>query len=462
MAIPKSPQIQYFEEIYACWKEAIQHVKVQSVAVRGKDGWIILEARIDLIPQSIGTAQDEVVRTGSVRFGRERFSVTTTQLDALLDNARKGQIELADDVLLFPSGAGLSEYTPTPFSEPKYILPQLEIRPDQNVLFSQSLNYEQVNSDLRSGPVPFAGLADALSCFGFGNAEHLPHETIVRISLHPPCDLQGHCELSDNKLKVTLLRRSTFDPELVKIGIRMFPNPTFSRRRQIGKAILWHEHEDGFEEGVAEVTLDDCSAAELFVTAGGHSVCRAYIEDQDKRLNHRLADYQVFDRDLAYLRKALTSAKEARNLEVGVATLCYLLGATAVTPPNSDTPDVFVETPGKRFALVECTTALADVHAKVGKLAGRRTALLEQHDKIGVHRELMAILVVNNRPNLTHDVHKYIADNQVILVTLAEIEFALERVQVPVNLDALYDRKMEELRTHLAINNFLMNANSPI
>jgi hypothetical protein len=74
----------------------------------------------------------------------------------------------------------------------------------------------------------------------------------------------------------------------------------------------------------------------------------------------------------------------------------------------------------------------------------------------------MAILAVNKRPDLAPSVYEYIPDNQVVVVTLAEIELALENVQVPVDLDSFYVSKMEELRAHLSRKSYLGRSGSPI
>ncbi len=453
MSQPLSQQIENFQQIYDCWKIAIAHIQVTSVSIMDNEEWTVLAARIEFIPQTVQVnTPNEVITTSSLRVGRERIVADRVQLDEFLAKARSGQITNLGDELKLPRGKGISEYSPTPFSEPDYVIPQLEVKCDGFMIATQSFNYERANSELRAGLVPFDGLVDLLSYFGFGANGYLPHESKIVISLHPPCDAMiGQCSLSQNKLTVSLLRKSEFDPALVKLGIRLFPDPTFSRRFQAGQEIKWESGNDGFDKGIVTINLPECTTAEVMLTAGGHSVRRRFLEDPNKSLNLRLSDYRVFDPELAHLKKSLRASKgDARMLEVGVATLLYLLGAATLNPPTTETPDVIVETPGRRVALFECTTGINDLRSKIGKLVTRRATLQDHHARIGAYRDVMAVLVVNLKPAAIASEFSYLVEQQVVLLTLDDIDLALEQIHVPQNLDTLYIAKVEEMRAQLA------------
>lgn len=183
------------------------------------------------------------------------------------------------------------------------------------------------------------------------------------------------------------------------------------------------------------------------VSVEGFSVRRLFLSDPQKSLNPRLVDYRRFDPELQHLRRALNVSKnDSRNLENGIATLLHLLGANTVTPPSTDTPDVVAETIGKRIALVECTIRVENLREKVGKLVNRRESLICDSSSGVRGREVLAILVVNQPRVTIVNEDKYLNDNQVILVTLEEINLALAHLEIPQDLDKLFLEKIDAMR----------------
>lgn len=133
-------------------------------------------------------------------------------------------------------------------------------------------------------------------------------------------------------------------------------------------------------------------------------------------------------------------------MEDGVATLLYLLGANALTPPHPDTPDVIAETVGKRVALVECTIKVENLREKVGKLVNRRELINRDNGVDSPIRDVLAILVVNQPRNTIVNEDKYLADNQVVLVTQEDLNLAIAHLEVPQDLDKLFQDRLELMR----------------
>jgi hypothetical protein len=99
---------------------------------------------------------------------------------------------------------------------------------------------------------------------------------------------------------------------------------------------------------------------------------------------------------------------------------------------------------------VECTIAFNDLRDKVGKLVGRRDVLVQSHKIAGIQREVLAVLVVNTQPLITPADNRYLIEQQVALVTRADLDAAFLSLDVPKNLDAIYDNKVEMLQRLLA------------
>lgn len=125
----------------------------------------------------------------------------------------------------------------------------------------------------------------------------------------------------------------------------------------------------------------------------------------------------------------------------------HLLGASSLNPPGSDTPDVIVETPRKQIALIECTVRVDNVREKTGKLVGRRGGLMATESKYGINREIMCILLVNQPEASLVNERQFLSEHRVVLLTLEDITAALENLEIPPDLDVLYQRKFDEMRS---------------
>ncbi|MES3022775.1 MAG: hypothetical protein V4857_14455 [Pseudomonadota bacterium] len=441
-------QIQHFWQIFESWKYSYVHVNVAFIAVRELDSWKLLSSKVELSPYEFVDFPPELIKTSQLFVGQILERLTTEELTDFMASLQLGGIKLKHTSIFFPDPQNLSTYAPVGRDEPNHFTPQLEVRCEPKSVFLQEFELARTNAELRCGDVPFDGLGDLLSFFGFGSAGSLPQELKISVKLHPPADLQiEHCSLSQNKLKLRIKRRTPILPERLSVGLRQFPKPSFDRRSQIGERIVWGSGDGGFDLGTLEMDLKDCATAEIMLSVDGHSARRWFLFDPHKSLNPRLTDYRFFDPHLTHLKKSLTFPKDARQLEVGTAALMHLLGASSLNPPGSDTPDVIVETPRKQIALIECTVRVDNVREKTGKLVGRREGLMATESKYGINREIMCILLVNQPVASLVNERSFLSEHRVVLLTLEDITAALENLELPPDLDDLFHWKFDEMRT---------------
>jgi hypothetical protein len=413
--------------------------------------WVLLHARVDLDPFELSETVNQFVSTSGIRAGHLKTRVRQPALEDFMAALRMGRLRLPDlglDLAL-PADQEISLYAPTQLVEPEYFTPQLEVKCMRQTMLTQSFDYALANAELRRNAVPFDGLVDLLSFFGLGNTGHLPHEQKILLTLNPPADIIfDGCSLSQGQLRLKVMRRESMGRDSVVLGLRKFPNPTMERRSQIADKIQWQPGMAGFETGYVETDADDCGVAELLLSVEGYTVRRYFLPDANKSLNQRLVDYRRFDPELQHLWRALKAGKnDSRSLEDGVATLLHLLGANVLTPPHPDTPDVIAETVGKRVALVECTIKVENLREKVGKLVNRRELINRDNGVNSPIREVLAILVVNQPQNTIVNEDKYLADNSVVLVTQEDLNLAMAHLEVPQDLDELFQGKLELMRT---------------
>ncbi|WP_256078811.1 hypothetical protein [Massilia sp. YIM B04103] len=445
MTNPYQIHIDYFNRILESWKTAIGHVLVESVAVREQTGWLLLSARVFLSAFPMPSKADEVISVSAFRFARERVAMDVEELSLFVKNLRAGHLLVHDTSLNFPGNSTISEYVPTSQNEPEFFTPQLQVRSESRTMQSRVLNYSEINSELRAGEMPFDGLIDALDYFGFGQTAILPHEHQITLTIQPPGDLRiDECSLSQNTLKISLQRKTSFAPDDFGVGLRQHPDPVTGRRKQLTDSVMWSNGKEEFQDGALEIELDSCAMAEVFITAGGFSVRRAQISDPAKSLNHRLAAYRFIDPGLQQLEKFLyATKKEARELEDAVATLFFLQGASALLPLPTDSPDIVIETRAGRLAVVECTIRSDNLREKVGKLIRRRENMILAEEQAEINRPVLSILVVNQERRTVAKEEQYLVDNQIVLLTVEDLRAMVAELPFHFDFDKFFVGKLK-------------------
>ncbi|ELX10211.1 hypothetical protein Jab_2c22980 [Janthinobacterium sp. HH01] len=449
---PHDRLTQYVARNFDCWMGSTDHINIEYIVVHVKGEWVLSNAKIILIPEKMDEKINDAVETSEVIVGHVRTRLVLKRLQEFVRNLQVGRLKVLDVDYAFAKDSSLSTYSPSAHQKSDYSVPQLEIRVDQTGGLSQHINMLAVNNELRSGRRPFDGLHDLLTYYQFSRDGHFPNEQKISLSLRSPTDFDlNACTLSENRLTIQVRRRSGFTKELLAIGVRQFPVPHITRRMQVIDLMTWKKGSQGFDIGRLQLDLEECTTVELMLTAGGFAVQQVFITDKNKSLNPRLAAYKKFDPDLKCLDDFLEpEMKSGRDLEQGVATLLYLLGAVCTNPPATDAPDIFAETRSGRLAIVECTVKLTDVRAKAAKLISRRHALTFNADGSGPTHDLLAVLVVS-MPKIKIPLEDdFLAKNQILLVTREGLQQAKTRLEFPPDLDELYLGSVEHLKRQMS------------
>ena len=452
MINPQDQLTQYVVRNFDSWISAIDHVNIEYIVGRVKGEWTLSNAKVILVPHKLDVKINDVVATSEVRVGHVRTRLSPKQLLEFFAHLKIGRLKVLDVDYSFARASQFSVYSPSAHQQSDYSIPQLEVRVDQTGGLSQHINVLAVNNELRGGSRPFDGIYDLLTYYQFGRDGHFPNEQKISISIRSPADFDlDKCTLAENRLNIQLRRKSSEAKERLVLGIRQFPVPHLTRRMQVADQIKWKKGGHGFEIGNLEMDLHDCTTVELMLSVDGFAVQQVFVSDKKKSLNPRLAAYKRFDPELKALDDFLEpDVKNGRDLEQGVATLLYLLGATCSNPPATDAPDIFAETRNGRLAIIECTVKVTDVRAKAAKLINRRHALTFNADGSGPTHDMLAVLVVSMPKSKIPLEDDFLAKNQILLVTREGLQFAKTRMEVPPDLDELYLSTIEMLKQQMS------------
>jgi hypothetical protein len=246
--------------------------------------------------------------------------------------------------------------------------------------------------------------------------------------------------LEDDKLLLIMHAHPNLDIAKVLLAVRAVPGNGLLGRLQLGDRITWSETRDQRREGVLSVELPDAQAALVMLMMGPDTVRRHWFVDPNRAANHRLVAVQQFDRDLRMLRRGLFEATDASRFEQAVAALLFILGFAPSIQLETDAPDLIVATPTGRLAIIECTTRVADLMSKVGKLVDRRGALVKALQASNHPTELLAALVCRLPKDqiMAHTEVSHAAG--VVLVAAEDLNVALDQGRYQTNPDLIFDQ----------------------
>ena len=147
------------------------------------------------------------------------------------------------------------------------------------------------------------------------------------------------------------------------------------------------------------------------------------------------------------IRRGLLDDADPKRFEIAISALLFLLGFSPSVQLETDSPDLIVATPLGRLVVVECTTRVADVASKVGKLVDRREALQRKLRADNAGAEVSAALVCR----VPRDQIAAQSDNlkavRIILVSAEDITAGLDRAWATNNPDDILDQALRTLST---------------
>jgi len=180
-----------------------------------------------------------------------------------------------------------------------------------------------------------------------------------------------------------------------------------------------------------------------------------YISDPTTSQNSRRVIVESFDSGLSILVEFLgrTHARghDARDFEVGVAWLFWMLGFSTVhlgsTTRTQDFSDLVLTTPQERIAVVECTTGLLKADNKLPKLVARHATLRQRLDQSSnAHLKLLPVMI-SPLPRLELQADLEQAEKLGVLVLAREeLDQLIRSTVIPSNPDELFLEAEKRLR----------------
>ncbi|MCK1306848.1 MULTISPECIES: hypothetical protein [unclassified Bradyrhizobium] len=306
--------------------------------------------------------------------------------------------------------------------------------------------------ELRSAPNPYDTIAELLSEFGLGGL--FTDKITVEVIATSVMGFNGDgCTISGETGTIVVQLANTLDRKNASVGYRQISQGKVVRGNLSGSQFEW-EQTDEKQVGTYNIPVAKGSILHCYALYSGVAQTHWFITDPTTSQNPRRVVTEAFDGGLAILNEFLGRSRgkgrDARDLEVGVAWLFWMLGFGTVqfgsTARTQDFSDVVLVTPQGHMAIVECTTGLLRVDNKLPKLIARAADVRARLDRSNHgHVKLLPIMVSTlSRQELEADLDG--AEKLGVLVLAREeLDEAVNRTVISANPDELFATAEKEV-----------------
>ena len=216
--------------------------------------------------------------------------------------------------------------------------------------------------ELRGGSVPYDSFIELMGEYGLGGL----YQDVISIEIIATTVIGfDHASAVNGTTATVIVRFAKMLPSSnVSVGYRVFSHGKVVERSLLQGEIEWTAAED-VQIGKATITVPPAAVLHCYGNYLGVTQTHWWISDPSTAQNSRRTVYETFDRDLVVMKEFLTKAqsrgRNARDLEVGVSWLFWMLGFGIAqlggTGKTQDAADLILVSPSGQYAVVECTTA---------------------------------------------------------------------------------------------------------
>lgn len=372
---------------------------------------------------------------------RQLPRLTAAEILDTIQEAVLGRIKI-DDTTLHMETDSLSYYSEAMHRERWFAPLGLQVSGNR-ASRPAPLDSSLLDTQLRRADPPFDGMGDLGAWLGLNDRQFSGSGPVITIHISPPVDLiveKGR--VRDDHLELEILAMQSFDTTRIRLSMAAYPVDGISSRQQIASKIRWAKPRGGLRKGTVAIKIKRMDSALVMLTVGDATIRRQWFLDPEKVRNHRLAAVKLFDKDLRMVKQAVLQPADAARFEFGIQTLLFLLGFAPTVMLERDAPDLIVAAPSGRLVLVECTTRIADFHAKLGKLIDRRGAAIKHMQSSGHGSMVSAALVCALPRDQIAASDAELAKHGLMLFTAETLSAIFDQARFPNDPDKLLDEAL--------------------
>ena len=447
-------KIHAFYEAISPWETGYQQNSFAYVATKHANNFVLCQGILWLNPTP-SKFPFTTFKSDNICAGQFKLADVGKNFPEFIDDLRDGAVVTPRRTLMFPTEGGQHHralFTPL---HPSALPAQSRVNVLKLTGAGQILRNEPsvLDWELRSAATPFNSVNQLLSEYGLGGifTDALTVEVVATAVMGFNGDAS---KISGETATIVLQLANTLDMAKASVGYRVISQGKVVRGSLTGSQFLWKQTDD-MQIGTFDLKVTKAAILHCYALYNKVAQTHWYITDPTTSQNSRRVIFRSFDTGLAILNEFLgrshAKGRDARDFEVGVAWLFWMLGFGTLqlgsTARTQDFSDVVLITPQGHIAIVECTTGLLRADSKLQKLVARASTVRRRLDRSShAHLKLLPIMISTlTRQELQADLED--AEKLGVLVMAREeLDQLVPRTAIGANTDELFSNAEQRVR----------------
>lgn len=447
--------IDQFAEAIAPWEEAYVCPTFSFFAVQRDGAMLLLQGRL-FLQTEVGSIPRRIFKTDGVVAGNIALSDTGLTYREFLDRLVANQaVDTPVGTLTFPV---------EPSSAPSAIffpfhqegigsgsrLPVLMISGIQRHGLIQQ---PQIDWELAGALQPYDSLNELLDEFSLGG--YRGDFAVVEVVAHTVAIVDLASKVVGENAEPAMRLAKGADPAKAQLSYRVMLHGNVVERGTLSTGDMAWTDEEHWLRGAGNVKIPSGAVLQCFAQYAGMAHHKGWIADPSLSQNPRRAIFEEFDQGQAVLKDFLFESqrarKDARDFEVGVAWLLWMLGFSVAhagaTQRTSEAADILASTPAGHVAVVECTTGHLKADTKLSRLVARSQTIRKRLDDSGNrHLKLLPVIVTSlGREEVKADLDQA-QSLGIVVVSREDLLSALNQTVATCDPEGIFSRALESLR----------------
>lgn len=452
-----------FVEAIASWEEAYVCPTFSFLAVPRDGVLLLLQGRL-FLQTDAGTIPRKIFKTDGIVAGNVTLAeVGLTYREFLNHLVTDQEIDTPVGKLKLPVDAnGAPSVNFFPFhQEGMGNASRLPVLMISGIQRHGLIQQPQIDWELAGAAQPYDSLNELLFEFSLGG--YRGDFTVVEVVAHTVAFVDFASKVVGENAEPAMRLAKGADPAKAQLSYRVVLHGNVVERGTISSAAMIWTDEDQFRRGAGKMTIPSGAVLQCFALYSGQAHHKGWIADPSLSQNPRRAIFEEFDQGQAVLKNFLFESqrarKDARDFEVGVAWLLWMLGFSAAhagaTSRTSDAADVVATTPAGHVAIVECTTGHLKTDSKLSRLVERSQTIRKRLDDSGNrHLKLLPVIVTSlGREEVKADLDQA-RSLGVVVATREDLLGALDQTIAMSDPESIFTRAMESLRPQQSVLGF--------
>ncbi|HEY1171102.1 MAG TPA: hypothetical protein VGH19_07045 [Verrucomicrobiae bacterium] len=453
--VDRKPISEFFEAIKSI-ASGYNHAVFSYVAFKKGQHFELAKGILQLQGVSLGVPSKHF-RSENIEAGLYRLDEIGQTPTSIIDALLTGELKLPSGDLSFPPEESRphSVYF-SPFFSGGTVLQHRQIQLNVYGGRRETVWPPKFDWELRASNTPYDTVQELCGEFGLGalNGDIISVEIIA----YNVAGIDTQSRINGSQAHLILNLAHGLEPAKASIGYRLFLGKNVVKRATIsGSSMEWSTTEK-FQQGIGKLEVPVGAVLNCVSCYNGMAQSHYWVADLDNAQNPFRAVHQAFDSKLDILQELIAKAESkganARDLELAVAWLLWLLGFSAThiggTPRTSDGPDLIAATPAGNFLVVECTTGILKENNKLPHLIERTEKVRRSLSASGnQHLKVCPILITTK----TREEVKAELDQAyklgIFVVTRDGFDEIINRTHVVPDADRLYSRIEEVVKRNL-------------